>query len=102
MSTHADDIRWTDEAICASVDPELFYPQSWQDPRAAKQVCATCPVRRPCLEEGLTDDFGIFAGLVVEQRAELRRIINKHPDLRDTVLDYAAKHMHIPTTTLTR
>ena len=37
-------------ALCAQVDPELFFPEKGQPSRAALAVCAACPVRDTCRE----------------------------------------------------
>jgi hypothetical protein len=71
---------WRLEAACATVDPELFFPQPGQAPQAtaAKAVCAGCAVRGPCLEAALhgpqahQDHTGIFAGTTPSDRARLR------------------------------
>jgi WhiB family transcriptional regulator, redox-sensing transcriptional regulator len=71
---------WRLDAACAEVDPELFFPQPGQVPQAAaaKQVCAGCAVRGPCLEAALhgpqarEDHTGIFAGTTARQRVALR------------------------------
>jgi hypothetical protein len=66
-----------DGAACGEHDLELFYP----DPddttaeHAAKQVCAPCPVREPCLDMALaTDDqHAILGGTTPAERIPLRR-----------------------------
>jgi WhiB family transcriptional regulator, redox-sensing transcriptional regulator len=71
---------WRLDAACADVDPELFFPEPGQVPQAAqaKQVCAGCVVRGPCLEAALhgpqarEDHSGIFAGTTARQRVALR------------------------------
>jgi WhiB family redox-sensing transcriptional regulator len=71
---------WRLEAACADVDPELFFPEPGQVPQAAaaKQVCAGCAVRGPCLEAALhgpqarEDHSGIFAGTTARERVRLR------------------------------
>jgi DNA-binding transcriptional MerR regulator len=77
----ADRVRdWRLDAACADVDPELFFPETGQVPQAAaaKQVCAGCAVRGPCLEaalhgpQGRDDHTGIFAGTTARQRVALR------------------------------
>ena len=43
---------WRDDAVCATTDPDLFFPES-RDVRAerqAKKICAGCPVVQDCLE----------------------------------------------------
>jgi WhiB family redox-sensing transcriptional regulator len=71
---------WRLDAACAEVDPELFFPETGQVPQAAvaKQVCAGCAVRGPCLEAALhgpqarDDHAGIFAGTTARDRVRLR------------------------------
>jgi WhiB family redox-sensing transcriptional regulator len=71
---------WRLDAACAQVDPELFFPGPGQAPQAAaaKQVCAGCAVRGPCLEAALygpqahDDHSGIFAGTTARDRVGLR------------------------------
>jgi WhiB family transcriptional regulator, redox-sensing transcriptional regulator len=71
---------WRLEAACATVDPELFFPEPGQVPQmaAAKALCAGCAVRGPCLEAALhglqarEDHTGIFAGTTASDRVRLR------------------------------
>jgi len=71
---------WRLDAACRDKDPELFFPETGQVPQAAaaKQVCAGCAVRGPCLEAALhgpqarDDHTGIFAGTTARQRLALR------------------------------
>jgi WhiB family transcriptional regulator, redox-sensing transcriptional regulator len=71
---------WRLDAACAQVDPELFFPGTGQVPQAAlaKQVCAGCAVRGPCLQAALhgpqarDDHSGIFAGTTARERVRLR------------------------------
>jgi WhiB family redox-sensing transcriptional regulator len=78
---HSDGERdWRLDAACAEVDPELFFPEPGQAPQAAaaKQVCAGCAVRGPCLEAAVhgpqahDDHSGIFAGTTARDRVALR------------------------------
>jgi hypothetical protein len=73
--------RWMSRAACVDVDPELFFPVAEEGPvlrravRAAKSVCARCPVRLECLsfaEVALSD--GIAGGLTPEQRRQRRQV----------------------------
>jgi WhiB family transcriptional regulator, redox-sensing transcriptional regulator len=71
---------WRLDAACREVDPELFFPEPGQAPQAAaaKQVCAGCAVRGPCLEAAVhgpqarDDHTGIFAGTTARDRVALR------------------------------
>jgi WhiB family transcriptional regulator, redox-sensing transcriptional regulator len=64
-------------AACGEQDLELFYPDPG-DPeteQAAKALCASCPVREPCLEMALQtgDRHAILGGTTPEERGRLRR-----------------------------
>lgn len=66
---------WRDDALCAQVDPELFYPDEGQSPRTPKRVCAGCPVRDECLQWALAQDVrgGIWGGASDRERRRMRR-----------------------------
>lgn len=71
MTVHS----WTEQALCAQIDPELFFPQLGDNTSAAKQICRSCPVAEPCLEWALSlpnDEYGIYAGTTVAQRRRIR------------------------------
>jgi WhiB family redox-sensing transcriptional regulator len=71
---------WRADAACRDVDPELFFPDPGQLPQTAraKEVCAGCTVRGPCLDTALhgplarDDRHGIFAGTTARDRGKLR------------------------------
>jgi Transcription factor WhiB len=64
-------------AACGDQDLELFYPDPGDTAaeQAAKQVCAGCPVREPCLEMALAtgDQHAILGGTTPTERGRLRR-----------------------------
>ncbi len=68
---------WRDFAACLSIGPEPFFPDKGQADlaRAAKRVCATCPVTAECLNFAFAigADFGIFGGTTAEERRTLLR-----------------------------
>lgn len=66
---------WTELALCAQTDPELFFPEKGGAIRAAKRICAGCPVRAECLADALAHDerFGVWGGLSERERRALRR-----------------------------
>lgn len=71
-----DPIAWQDDALCAQTDPDIFLPDKGGSTRDAKRVCASCPVRRQCLEYALTQEFnpaGIWGGTSVRERRALRK-----------------------------
>lgn len=62
-------------ALCAQVDPELFFPELGQPAAKARAICAACPVRATCLD--LSGDLvadGVVGGLGAHQRRALRAV----------------------------
>lgn len=66
--------EWQDRALCAEVDPEIFFPEKGGSTREAKRVCRSCDVRSECLEYALEneDGHGIWAGLTDRERRRVR------------------------------
>jgi WhiB family transcriptional regulator, redox-sensing transcriptional regulator len=65
---------WSQRAICAGEDPEIFFPTCGDPGAAARKVCANCPVRLDCLEYAIdADEVGIWGGLDQEERRNLQR-----------------------------
>ena len=66
---------WRDLALCAEVDPELFFPDKGESSRPAKRMCAGCEVRAECLQDALDhgERFGVWGGLSERERRELAR-----------------------------
>jgi WhiB family redox-sensing transcriptional regulator len=70
-----DDPRfaWQLDASCSGLDPELFFPTRGESTNEAREVCAGCPVREPCIEMGMAEKNGIWGGLSERERRALRR-----------------------------
>ncbi len=67
--------EWTRDALCAEVDPELFFPMVGQNTaHIAKRVCGHCTVRRECLEYAMQhhENWGVWGGLSERERRRLR------------------------------
>lgn len=68
---------WRDEALCAEVDGDLFFPLPGADARVAeaKSICDACDVRAQCLAYALDNniDQGVWGGLSGNERAALKR-----------------------------
>lgn len=71
---------WRSEAACLGHNPELFFPIGESGPavqqiRDAKAICATCPVRTPCLDWAMEAgaDHGVWGGLSEAERKSWRR-----------------------------
>lgn len=66
-------LRVWDEALCAEVDPELFFPELGQPGRAALELCASCGVRDLCRETfGPLVSHGVVGGTTARQRRDER------------------------------
>jgi Transcription factor WhiB len=66
--------RWWQLAACHDVDLNVFFPERGEPAGPARQVCAACPVREPCLEYALSNRIthGIWGGLTERERRPLR------------------------------
>ncbi len=72
---------WHRDAACASVGPDLFYPEEDKGRRSNQQnnyqtlrgICNTCPVRRECRLAGVTEQWGMWGGMTPRERTEMRR-----------------------------
>ena len=71
-------LEWQVDALCAQVDPEMFYPEKGGSTRDAKSICDRCTVRAECLEYALGHDerFGIWGGLSERERRRLKRSVS--------------------------
>lgn len=86
------DMEWMDDAACRQsyemhggrrfeqvVDPDEWATPRGEDDanvRGLRNVCATCPVRRPCLNWAFTSphsiEFGVYGGSSGSQRMAVR------------------------------
>jgi WhiB family redox-sensing transcriptional regulator len=66
--------RWRELAACRGTDLGVFFPDRGEPAEAARQVCAECPVRQPCLDYAITNRIvhGIWGGLTERERRALR------------------------------
>lgn len=67
---------WLDSALCAQVDPDVFFADRGGSTREAKKICSRCPVRTECLQDALDRgdvDYGIIGGLTPRERRRLKR-----------------------------
>lgn len=58
-------LEWMDSALCAQIDPELFFPVLGEDANPIKKICRTCPVIAECEEwtaAGPQVRQGVWAG----------------------------------------
>ena len=66
--------RWRELAACRGADLEVFFPGRGESAEPARQVCAGCPVRQPCLDYAITNRIvhGIWGGLTERERRTLQ------------------------------
>ncbi|MFC9293972.1 WhiB family transcriptional regulator [Streptomyces sp. NPDC057011] len=82
---------WQADAACREVGSEQFYGP-WNEPprerqqrdQEAKQVCATCPVRKACLRHALRtgEPYGVWGGLTAKERGRFRAAARPGRDRR--------------------
>lgn len=68
----AEPPEWMASALCAQIDPDLWFPEKGHPSNAAKALCEGCPVKLECLEYGMNDQHGIYGGLSARERLRLR------------------------------
>ncbi len=82
---------WMANALCAQVDPELWFPEKGHGYRAAKRICDSCTVRPECnqhasnAEGELSHPFrhGAWAGATPRERASEATKTRKEVETED-------------------
>ena len=84
-----DEVPWEAFALCAQVDPEIFFPVKGQSTGPAKRVCMGCEVRIQCLEDALDkgERYGVRGGKSERQR---RKLIRDRRTAATTALEVSA------------
>jgi WhiB family redox-sensing transcriptional regulator len=66
--------KWMESAVCATADPEEWFPEKGSSSQKAKNICATCPVIDECLQFALdNEEAGIWGGTSSRERRRMRR-----------------------------
>ena len=83
-------------ALCAETDPDLFFPEGTnpqKQAKEAKQVCAICPLKAPCLEEALYSNeyMGIWGGTTASERKALRKALGIAPQYKQNLTYFVGK-----------
>lgn len=70
--------EWMVDALCAQIDPEMFFPEKGGSTRDAKKICAACPARLKCLDYALENQerYGIYGGLSERERRKITHLRN--------------------------
>lgn len=73
-------LQWMNDALCAEIGVDPFFPESHENHQQAVQICRRCPVQTECLEHALKLEqsdawnvLGIWGGLTPRQRRSLLR-----------------------------
>ena len=69
-------LAWMDDALCAQVGYEIFFPEKSDHASAgkARSICAKCPVQTECLTYAVpqADLWGIWGGTTERERMAMR------------------------------
>lgn len=68
-------VDWRRLALCAQVDPELFFPEKGTPTREARRVCTGCEVRTECLADAMASEqrYGVWGGVPERRRRGMLR-----------------------------
>lgn len=66
--------HWETKALCAQIDPEIFFPEVGNSSHWAKKICKDCEVTEKCLTLALSNPTltGIWGGTTFRERAKMR------------------------------
>jgi WhiB family redox-sensing transcriptional regulator len=69
------DNEWMAEGNCRTESPARVFPSDGVGVEVARRVCATCPVKSPCLEYALRNgiDHGVWGGASERERRRIAR-----------------------------
>lgn len=73
--------RFDGPALCAEVDPEVWFPETGHSTQGAKALCRLCEVEAECLEYALEHDerHGVWGGKSENERRRLRTRAVRRP-----------------------
>ncbi|MGH9135419.1 MAG: WhiB family transcriptional regulator [Acidimicrobiales bacterium] len=66
---------WMREGNCRGYHPATFFPSDGVGVDIARRICATCPVKEPCLEYALENrvDHGVWGGCSERERRRIAK-----------------------------
>lgn len=69
-----DENGWQQHGLCRGADPNMWFIGRTDSPKPARDTCARCPVKDPCLKYAMdhNEKYGIWGGLTERQRRRLR------------------------------
>ena len=67
--------EWMARGKCRETSPSTFFPSDGVGVDMARQICASCPVKAPCLEYALRNriDHGVWGGTSERERRRIAR-----------------------------
>lgn len=70
-----DDTSWMAVGNCREHPPQVFFPTDGVGVEKARKICATCPVKEPCLEYAVKNriEHGVWGGTSERGRRRLYR-----------------------------
>ena len=79
-------MTWQDDALCATTDPDAFFPDIRDKATTAKTICGMCEVRTECLTYAIEnrEEHGVWGGTTEQERTAMWEPLK--PDLAR--LDY--------------
>lgn len=79
-TTDGDVTSWRDLAACRGHDTSIFFPDQGESTVQARAICADCPVKRPCLDESVSnEELGVWGGQTARARLGARSYRPKAP-----------------------
>ena len=78
MDLYLESVPFDGTQACKSVDPDLFFPEDYDDRLAvlkAKNICKSCPLNVECLVYAVKDSSleGIWGATTPNERKNMRR-----------------------------
>ena len=69
------DTSWMARGNCSVEPPETFFPSDGVGVLVAQRICASCPVKEPCLEYALRNriEHGVWGGHSERSRRRILR-----------------------------
>jgi WhiB family redox-sensing transcriptional regulator len=66
---------WMARGNCRDHPPATFFPSDGVGVEVARRICASCPVKSPCLEYALRNgvDHGVWGGASERERRRIAR-----------------------------
>ena len=102
--------NWRSERNCIDTHPKVFFSGYLRDEEIAKAICASCSVRKECLQEAQNngEDYGIWGGLnpeerfksFLQQRLQDRRLTGSQHSIQHESTHLASESLSSPSYTL--